>query len=95
MGYFFYEIVYQNGGKANIIKVLGTGCKNCVSLAENTKTAAKEMGIAAEIVKVEDFKEIMAYGVMSLPALVIDEKVVSAGKVLKPKDIEDIIKKVR
>lgn len=76
------------------IKILGSGCKNCVTLTENTKTAIKNMGIEAEITKVTDFKEIMTYGVMSTPALVIDEKVVSFGKVLKPKEIEEIIKKV-
>ncbi|MCX8129732.1 MAG: thioredoxin family protein [Clostridia bacterium] len=74
-----------------VIKVLGSGCKNCVTLKENTETALKESGIEAEIVKVTDFKDIMAYGVMSTPALVIDEKVVSFGKVLKPKDIVKIL----
>jgi small redox-active disulfide protein 2 len=66
-----------------------------VTLTENTKEAIKEMGIDAEIVKVTDFKDIMTYGVMSTPALVIDEKVVSFGKVLKTKDIENIIEKAR
>jgi small redox-active disulfide protein 2 len=70
-----------------IIKILGSGCRNCIQLAENTKAALKDMGIEAEIIKVEDFKEIVAYGVMSTPALVLDGKVVSVGKVLKPKDI--------
>lgn len=74
-----------------VIKVLGSGCKNCITLKENTETALKEAGIEAEIVKVTDFKDIMAYGVMSTPALVIDEKVVSFGKVLKPKDIVKIL----
>ena len=76
-----------------IIKILGSGCRNCIQLAENTKTALKDMGIEAEIIKVEDFKEIVAYGVMSTPALVFDEKVVSVGKVLKPKDIIGLITK--
>lgn len=76
-----------------IIKILGSGCKSCVTLKENTETALKEVGIEAEVVKVEDFKDIMAYGVMSTPALVIDEKVVSFGKVLKPKEIAKILKK--
>ena len=70
-----------------IIKILGSGCKNCVSLKDNTELALKEAGIEAEIVKVEDYKDIVSYGVMRTPALVIDEKVVSFGKVLKPKDI--------
>jgi small redox-active disulfide protein 2 len=77
-----------------IIKILGSGCRNCIQLTENTKTALKDMGIEAEIIKVEDFKEIVAYGVMSTPALVFDEKVVSVGKVLKPKDIIGLIGKI-
>lgn len=76
-----------------IIKILGSGCKNCVSLKENTEVALKEAGIEAEIVKVEDYKDIVSYGVMRTPALVIDEKVVSFGKVLKPKDIVKILEK--
>ena len=75
------------------IKVLGSGCKNCVALAENTKTALTELGIQAEIVKVTDYSDIASYGIMSMPGLVIDEKVVSFGKVLKPKDIVKIIEK--
>ncbi|MBA4602745.1 thioredoxin family protein [Thermoactinomyces mirandus] len=74
-----------------IIKILGSGCRNCVNLEKNTKQALKEMGKEAEIIKVTDIKEIMTYGVMSTPALVIDEKVVSYGKVLKPKDIIKIL----
>ena len=75
-----------------IIKVLGSGCKNCVTLKENTEIALKEAGIEAEVIKVEEIKDIIGYGVMSTPALVIDEKVVSFGKVLKPKDIVKILK---
>ncbi|MDF2841351.1 MAG: redox-active disulfide protein [Clostridia bacterium] len=78
-----------------IIKVLGSGCKNCVTLKENTEAALKEAGVEAEIVKVTDFKDIMAYGVMTTPALVIDEKVVSFGKVLKPKEITKILENVK
>jgi small redox-active disulfide protein 2 len=62
-------------------------------LTENTEKALKELGMEAEIVKVTDFQDIMAYGVMSTPALVIDEKVVSFGKVLKPKEITTILEK--
>lgn len=76
-----------------IVKVLGSGCKNCVTLKENTEKALKETGIEAEIVKVEDMKDIVSYGVMRTPALVIDEKVVSSGKVLKPKDIVKLLEK--
>ncbi len=75
------------------IKILGSGCANCVTLAENAKKAVAELGIEAEIEKVTDFAEIAKYGVMSTPGLVIDEKVVSYGKVLKPQDIAKIIEK--
>ena len=76
-----------------VIKILGSGCKNCVTLKENTEIALKEVGMEAEIIKVTDFKDIMAYGVMSTPAMVVDEKVVSFGKVLKPKEITKILEK--
>ena len=76
-----------------VIKILGSGCKNCVTLKENTEAALKEAGMEAVIIKVTDFKDIMTYGVMSTPALVIDEKVVSFGKVLKPKEIIKILEK--
>ncbi len=78
-----------------IIKILGSGCTNCVRLAENAKVALNEMGMDSEIVKVTDFKDIMAYGIMSTPGLVIDEKVVSFGKVLKPKDIVKILENAK
>lgn len=78
-----------------VIKILGSGCRNCVSLKENTEAALKEAGIEAEVVKVTDFKDIMAYGVMSTPALVVDEKVVSFGKVLKPNEIIKILDKMK
>jgi len=75
-----------------IIKILGSGCSKCNQLKENTETALKEAGIEAEIVKVTDFKDIASYGVMQTPALVIDGKVASFGKVLKPQDIVKLIK---
>jgi small redox-active disulfide protein 2 len=78
-----------------VIKILGSGCKNCILLNNNTEAAIKEMNIEVEIIKVTDLKDIMAYGVMSTPALVIDEKVVSFGKVLKPKEIVKIIKTIK
>lgn len=76
-----------------MIKVLGSGCKNCVTLAENTKMALSELGMQAEIVKVTDIVEIAKYGIMSTPGFVVDEKVYSYGKVLKPKEIAKILEK--
>ena len=78
-----------------IIKILGTGCKNCVTLAENAQKALDELGMEAEIIKVTEMADIMGYGIMSTPGLVVDEKVVSYGKVLKPKEIAQLLEKVK
>ena len=74
-----------------IIKILGSGCRKCVALADNARTAAAAAGKQAEIVKVTDFAEIAAYCVMSTPGLVVDDKVVSAGKVLTADEIGKLI----
>ncbi len=76
------------------IKVLGSGCKNCHNLLENTKEAVNNMGISAEVEYVTDMPKIMEYGVMSLPALAVNEKVVSMRKVLKSTDIEKLLNKL-
>lgn len=73
------------------IKILGPGCKNCVALTENTKLALAQLGMQANIEKVTDMSVIASYGIMSTPGLVINEKVVSFGKVLKPGDIAKLI----
>ena len=76
------------------IKVLGSGCKNCITLADNVRKALDEMKLEAEIIKVTDFAEITEYGVMSTPALVVNETVVSYGKVLKPKEVIKLFSKL-
>lgn len=63
------------------IEILGMGCQKCGNLYENAKKAAAELGLIPEIVKVEDIKEIMKYGVMATPALVVDGVVKVSGKV--------------
>ena len=75
------------------IKVLGAGCKSCHDLFDATKTAVKNMGLSIEVEYVTDMEKIMAYGVMSMPVLVVNEKVVSVGKVLKVAEIEQQLKK--
>jgi small redox-active disulfide protein 2 len=72
-----------------IIKILGSGCKKCIALGENAKAAADVAGIQADIVKVTDYAQIAAFGVMSTPALVIDDKVVSSGKVLSVSQVAE------
>jgi small redox-active disulfide protein 2 len=64
-----------------VIKVLGPGCANCQKLEALAKRAVEELSLDAEVVKVSDYAEIMSYGVMSTPALVVDEKLVLAGRV--------------
>ncbi len=76
-----------------IIRVLGSGCVNCKKLEENAKKAVEGLGINATIEKVQDFKEIMKYGVMKTPALVVDEKVVVMGKVAKVDEIRKHLSK--
>lgn len=63
------------------IEILGPGCAKCGKLYEATKEAAKKVGVNAEVSKVSDLAEIMKYGVLSTPALVIDGKVAFSGKV--------------
>ena len=74
-----------------IIKILGSGCKKCVALGDNAKAAVAAAGQEAEIVKVTDIAEIAGYGVMSTPGLVIEEKLVSAGRVLSAREIGDLL----
>lgn len=73
------------------IKILGSGCKKCKTLAENTEAALAHLGLEAEIIKITDFAEIAAHGVMSTPALAINDKVVSAGKVLSSSEVEKLL----
>ena len=76
------------------IKVLGAGCKSCHEMYENTKKAVEAAGIEVEVEYVTDMEKVMTYGIMSMPGLVVNEKVVSVGKVLKPADIEKLFHKL-
>ncbi len=69
------------------IKVLGGGCRKCEDLLAAVKEAAAEKGIEAEIEYITDMAGIMEYGIMSTPALMIDNKIVSMGRVLKAKEV--------
>ncbi len=74
------------------IKVLGSGCKNCHTLYENAQEAVKDTGFDVEVEYITDLQKVMEYGVMSMPALVINEQIVSMGKVLKVTDIIKLFK---
>ncbi len=75
------------------IKVLGSGCTKCKALEKVTREAVAEMGISAEVEKVEDIQKIMGYGVMRTPALVINEKVVLSGRLPSLSEVKEIISK--
>jgi len=75
------------------IKILGSGCRKCLTLGENTHLALEQLGLKADIEKVTDYVQIARYGVMSTPALVIDDKVVSVGKVLSSAEIALLLPK--
>jgi small redox-active disulfide protein 2 len=74
------------------IEILGSGCSKCRKLAKNTEKAVNDLGVDAEITKVEDMTEIMERGVMLTPALSVNGKVVSSGKVLSPEKIAKHLK---
>lgn len=74
-----------------IIKVLGSGCKKCITLTASVQDALAQLHLEANVVKVTDYADIAAYGVMSTPALVIDETVVSMGKVLSSEEVAALL----
>ncbi|HHU32379.1 MAG TPA: thioredoxin family protein [Clostridia bacterium] len=74
-----------------IIKILGGGCANCRKLYTIAEQAAQELGVQAELVKVQDMRDIVSYGVMRTPALVINEKVKVFGKVPKIDEVKKYI----
>lgn len=83
----------QSGGALSL-KVLGVGCASCHEQFEQAKEAVKAMGLPTEVEYITDLNTVMAYGAMSMPAIVVNEKVVSMGKVLKASDIEKLLHKL-
>ena len=76
------------------VKVLGAGCPSCHQLYENAKEAIKNMELNIEVEYITDMTKVMEYGVMSVPTLVVNENVVSMGKVLKAADVEALLHKL-
>lgn len=75
------------------IKVLGAGCKSCHEQYENVRKAVTEMGLDIEVEYITDMERVMTYGVMSMPAIAVNEKIASTGKVLKTADVVKLLKK--
>ncbi|MDD3108644.1 MAG: thioredoxin family protein [Alistipes sp.] len=75
------------------IKILGTGCAGCKALHATVKQVVAELGLDATLLKEEDLMQIMKYNVMSLPALVVNEKVVSAGRSLSASEVKALLTK--
>jgi small redox-active disulfide protein 2 len=73
------------------IEILGSGCARCHGLEANVRKALEMLGKDAEVADVTDIRQIMAYGVMSTPALVIDGKVITTGRVLSPEEVKKAI----
>ena len=76
------------------VKVLGAGCKSCHEQYENAKAAVQAMGLNIEVEYITDMEKVMEYGVMRMPAIVVNDKVVSMGKVLKAADVEPLLRKL-
>lgn len=77
------------------VKILGSGCAKCNQLEAATKAALEQLGMDTAIDHITDFSQIAAYGVMTTPALVVDGKVASYGRVLKTDEVVEILQKVR
>ena len=73
------------------IKVLGAGCKACHEQYENAKAAVRAMKLPVEVEYITDMEKVMGYGAMSMPAIVVNEKVVSMGRVLRAADVEKLL----
>ena len=76
------------------VKVLGAGCKTCHEQYENAKAAVAALGLNIEVEYITDMEKVMEYGVMSMPAIVVNDKVVSMGKLLKAAEVEKLLRKL-
>lgn len=74
------------------IKVLGAGCKTCHQQYENVKEAVRNLDLSVEVEYITDMEKVMEYGVMVMPAIVINEKVAASGKLLSTRDVEKLLR---
>ena len=79
-------------GNIESVKVLGAGCKTCHQQYEHAKEAVRNLGLSVTVEYITDMKKVMEYGVMVMPAIVINEKVAASGKLLSVKDVEKLLK---
>lgn len=84
-----YDVVL---GEVTSVKVLGAGCKSCHQMYENTKKAVADLGLGIEVEYITNMEKVMQYGAMSMSVLVVNEKVVSAGKVIKPQEAAKMLR---
>lgn len=77
------------------IKVLGAGCKSCHEQYEQAQQAADAMGLSVKVEYITDMQKVMEYGVMSMPAIVVNDRVVSMGKVLKAAEVEHLLRQIQ
>lgn len=84
----------DNGNVIVSIKVLGAGCKSCHEQYEAAKKAVEQLGLTVEVEYITDMEKVMTYGVMSMPAIVVNDQAVSMGKVLKPAEIIKLLGKL-
>ncbi|MBO6061664.1 MAG: TM0996/MTH895 family glutaredoxin-like protein [Clostridia bacterium] len=84
----------ENALEGARIKVLATGCSHCSAMRENVREAVRELGLESELACISDIAEIARMGVMATPSLVVDGRLVSSGRVLKPEEIKAVVREI-
>lgn len=86
-----YSCCEKDTENVSCIRVLGSGCASCHQLYENTKAAVKNMGLNVDVEYITDMERVMEYGIMRMPALVVNENIVAMGKALKVNEVEELL----